>query len=81
MEKLDDNKSCTVRKGGVSTLSTKEATMQGQNDKLAMFGCMVEKVREDEVFSPEDTPLGWRVLAAFLYHPRWHCLSKRFRTS
>ncbi len=29
---------------------------------------MVEKARQQEVFSREDTPTEWRVLAAFLYH-------------
>jgi len=33
-----------------------------------MLDCVVEKAREEEVFSREDTPTERRVLAAFLYH-------------
>ena len=32
-----------------------------------MLDCVVEKAREEEVFSREDTPTERRVLAAFLY--------------
>jgi hypothetical protein len=33
-----------------------------------MLDSMVEKARQQEVFTREDTPLRRRVLAAFLYH-------------
>ena len=33
-----------------------------------MFDCIVEKAREEEVFSRENTPTERRVLTGFLYH-------------
>ena len=47
-----------------------EAAEQGEGGDLTMLDRLVEKAREEKVFSHEDTPLGQRVLAAFLYHAK-----------